>query len=107
MNDVAFQSLQRFIDGFNPYASIKDLSAFLKIPYGTIQTWVATGKIPCTKIAGQDPKIYLKDLQTFVKGGVLSCKVCDKRLICDNAATDDDKRWVCPDGCEGATGEEK
>jgi excisionase family DNA binding protein len=59
-------ALQTFIDTFSPYASIKDLSAFLKIPYGTIHTWVATGKIPCTKVAGQDPKIYLSDLKTFV-----------------------------------------
>jgi hypothetical protein len=59
-------ALQDFLKNFNPYCSIKDLSACLRIPYGTLQTWVAQGKIPCDKVAGQDPKIYLKDLQTFV-----------------------------------------
>ena len=36
-----------FIANFNPYCSIKDLSAFTKIPYPTLQMWVAQGRIPC------------------------------------------------------------
>lgn len=59
-------ALQTFIATFDAYATIKDMSDFLQIPYPTVQGWVAKGQIPCTKVAGSDPKIYLSDLKAFV-----------------------------------------
>ena len=98
-------ALQKFIRDFNPYCSLTDLSKFFKIPYSTLQTWVASGKLPCLKVPHQDPKLYLKDLQIFAEeydnGDILHCCVCGKRLICDTACTP--PKWVCPDGCAGAT----
>ena len=59
-------ALQTFIQNFNPYASITDLATFLQIPHRTVQGWVASGKLPCTKVAGRTPKLYLADLKKFV-----------------------------------------
>ena len=69
LTDLLLKSnaLQLFLANFNPYASIKDLSAFLQIPYATVHGWVSKGKLPCTKVDGSDPKIFLRDLQLWIE----------------------------------------